>query len=135
MTRMVNRSRRLVGVIFAALVAAAIAAGGAQADRPDLVRAVRAGKAASAAQPASPERFERAAARAGDDAVTRPDDRGGTRGPGTVFSTSPLTVSTVSRDGFQWEDATVGAAAMLVGLLLAGGMAFTVRHRRRVILP
>jgi len=67
-------------------------------------------------------------------AATRPDDRGDARGPGVYFTVPPVAVSAISADGFEWGDAS-GAGAMLVAILLAAGVAVSIRHRGRAILP
>jgi hypothetical protein len=83
-------------------------------------------------------------------AATRPDDRPGLRGPGAVaesFAESvrpddragrrevplevPIVTPTTAADGFDWDDAGVGAGTVggIVALLL-GGM-YVARHGRR----
>jgi hypothetical protein len=73
-----------------------------------------------------------------------PDDRPGIRGPGavpvdveggTLLTVPSVTLPTAADGGFQWEDATLGAGAMLATVLLAAGLAVSFRHRRRVSLP
>jgi hypothetical protein len=39
-----------------------------------------------------------------------------------------------SDDGFQWRDAAVPSAFTIGVLLLAGALAVTIRHRRRIAL-
>lgn len=67
-------------------------------------------------------------------AATRPDDRGSARGPGVYFSAPPVPASS-STDDFQWGDASTGAGAMLAAMLLVAGLAVSIRHRSRAILP
>ena len=83
-------------------------------------------------QPAVSDAFERAVLR--EATPVRPDDRGGPRGPGTVLTGVP-TATTASDDGFQWDDAAFGAAAVLGFALLGTVAAVTIRNRRKVILP
>ena len=57
---------------------------------------------------------------------TRPDDRMGARGPGSLPQLSPVATS----DGFDWNNVGFGAGAALAALLLALGSAIAVRHAR-----
>jgi hypothetical protein len=79
------RVQHLPRAIAAALVAAAVLAGTAQADRPD-DRARMLGVGAISSAVATPDVFERAAIRAMRDGVVRPDDRPGLRGVGGIAS-------------------------------------------------
>ena len=83
---------------------------------------------------AIPDAFERAVARS-TDAVARPDDRGDARGPGVYFTVPPVASAAIAADGFEWGDASAGAGAMLMAILLAAGVAVSLRHRGRTILP
>jgi hypothetical protein len=137
------QAQRLVGSISVALVAAAIGAGAALADRPD-DRAGMLGVGATSSsvgeQPGHPNDRAGLLGVGGLSSVevqavipVRPDDRGGIRGPGSEAAETP-SVTTFSDDGFQWGDAAFGAgAALSLGLLAAGAMA-ALRHRRRVAL-
>lgn len=127
-------TRKISGAMALTLIGAALAASPALAERPDDrggMLGVGAAGAGAATPTAVPDVFERAVARS----VTvpaRPDDRGDARGPGAYFSAPPLPGSAVSADGFAWDDASVGAGAVLAALLLAGGVAVSARHRGRV---
>jgi len=57
---------------------------------------------------------------------TRPDDRLGARGPGSLPQPSPVATS----GGFDWNNVGFGAGAALAALLLALGSAIAVRHAR-----
>ena len=57
---------------------------------------------------------------------TRPDDRLGARGPGSLPQPSPVGTS----GGFDWNNVGLGAGAALAALLLALGSAIAVRHAR-----
>jgi hypothetical protein len=113
---------KLSCAISLALVGAALAAGSAQAQRPD----DRAGMLGVGAVSTS------MAAQSPVSTVTRPDDRGSARGPGTLSSTPPMTVTGRAAGELEWRDASLGAAAMLAAVLLAGGIAHALRDRRRV---
>jgi hypothetical protein len=148
---------RSIGTIVLAFGAAALFAASAQADRPDDRAGMlglggasgaavsvrpddRAGTrgigAVEASQPEIvPDVVARLVATRVDGAPGRPDDRAGARGPGIVFPKAPLGTVTVSADAFEWADATIGAAATLSVILLAGALALTVRQRRRISLP
>ena len=69
------------------------------------------------------------------DAVTRPDDRGDARGPGVYFTVPAVATAAIATDSFEWGDASAGAGAMLMAILLAAGVAVSIRHRGRTILP
>jgi hypothetical protein len=75
----------------------------------------------------APDAFERAVA-IHVASSPRPDDRAGAHGPGAI---SPVTLNpgVSTQDGFQWNDASVGAGAMLAALLLAAAVGLTVRRR------
>jgi hypothetical protein len=60
----------------------------------------------------------------------RPDDRAGIRGPASP-TTAP--VSSTTGSGFKWDEATIGAAAAVGAVLLALGVALTVRHSRQLL--
>jgi hypothetical protein len=61
--------------------------------------------------------------------AVRPDDRAW-RGAGPAPAIVPDATST-GVDGFDWADASIGAAGALgLGLLLIGGTAFVLRQRR-----
>ena len=120
--------------ISLALVGAALAAGTAQAERPDDragMLGVGAASSSVAAPTTVPDVVERAVARARS-TVTRPDDRGAARGPGTISSPPLLTATGRTAGEVEWRDASLGAAAMLAAVLLAGGIAHALRDRRRV---
>jgi len=129
-----HRNHRFVPPLALATVAFAIGAGSAIAGHPNdsagmqVVGAVSAG---APTHPRIPDAFDRPAATS-NSASIRPDDRRSPRGPG-VFSVPPLP-ATVAADDVGWGDASMGAGAMLVALLLAGGLAVSVRHPGRPIL-
>jgi hypothetical protein len=137
------KAQRLVGAISVALVAAAIGAGAALADRPD-DRAGMLGVGATSSsvgeQPSHPNDRAGMLGVGGLSSVevqtvipVRPDDRGGIRGPGPEAAEIP-SVTTFSDDGFQWEDAAFGAGAAFSLVLLGAGAMATIRHRRRVAI-
>lgn len=141
--------RRRIEGLSVCLVLAAVVVLPAQATRPDdrATRAVGTVQAAAipdvferaaAARPESspPDVFERAAARGplpsnASLAGPRPDDRASSRGPGSFATSSSDTVMT--SEGFSWDDALVGASAMLgLCLLTAAGALVATRRRSRV---
>lgn len=77
---------------------------------------------------------ERVAARTVDSAPGRPDDRGGMRGPGAIPASLQSTAAASVESTFQWDDAALGAGAVLGLLLFGGAVGLTIRHRGRVIL-
>jgi hypothetical protein len=141
------------------LVGAALTAGAAQAERPDdrggmlgvgaasastqtaagtipyLSHGIGVGAAsASAVAPSTvPDAFERAVARP-IGTGTRPDDRGEARGPRVYFSVPRPVTRAVSADDFQWRDASAGAGAAILAILLAAGVTVSIRHRGRTAL-
>jgi hypothetical protein len=64
--------------------------------------------------------------------VGSPDDRVFFRGVETPSIPVNVTVSSPS-DGFQWDDAGLGAASTLVLVLLMGAGTLMIRHQRRRI--
>ena len=112
---------KIIVAISLALVGAALAAGAAQAERPD----DRTGMLGVGAVSTD-------AAETAHSAVVRPDDRGAARGPGTISSPPLLTATGRTVGEVEWRDASLGAAAMLAAVLLAGGIAHALRDRRRV---
>jgi hypothetical protein len=60
----------------------------------------------------------------------RPDDRAGIRG---LPSSTAATVSSTTGGGFEWDAASVSAAAAVGAVLLALGVALTARHRRQLL--
>ena len=123
---------RAAAIVAVALATAAAFVGGAQADRPN-DRAGMLGVGATGAQTpiAAPDVFERAVIR--HQAPLRPDDRGGLHGSGLALAGSLPVASGVTGDGFDWGDATFGAASAL-GLVLLGVAAVLTIRRRRLIL-
>jgi hypothetical protein len=112
---------RIILAISLALVGAALAAGAAQAERPD-DRVGMLGVGAVSIE----------TAKTAHSTVLRPDDRGAARGPGTISSPPLLTATGRTAGELEWRDASLGAAAMLAAVLLAGGIAQALRDRRRV---
>ena len=142
------RAHQFMAVLGTALAGAVLLAGGAQAaERPD-DRAGMIGVGAAQAVEAPPDAFERAALRQASTAppdaferavarratvATRPDDRAGARGPGTVSPTlSPS--ADPAEPNIGWNEALLGAAGILVVLLLGAAATLTIRHRGRVVL-
>ena len=64
----------------------------------------------------------------------RPDDRGGVRGPGASTASLPSTAAASVQSTFQWDDAALGAGAVLGLLLFGGAVGLTIRRFGRVIL-
>jgi hypothetical protein len=61
-------------------------------------------------------------------ASTRPDDKAGFRGPGTVESQS-AELASVKGDGFNWQDASIGAGtAVGMALVLMSGLVLLKRR-------
>ena len=146
---MKGKTQQLIGAMTAAMVAAAVLAGGAQAQRPDN-RAGMIGvgstsavavpdafeRAVNAATVAVPDAFERALNNSLAATSVRPDDLGTVRGPGVVgIGDQRTATSAASRDGFEWGDAAVGAGAAIAFLILGGAFLLTTRQRERVITP
>ena len=79
--------------------------------------------------------LEQAPARSLGATPVRPDDRAGMHGPSAIIA-APLPSPTTSsvESSFQWDDAALGAGAMLGLLLLLGAVGLTIRHRGRLIL-
>ena len=143
-------AHRILGMLGMALAGAALFAGGVQAaDRPDdrggligvgatqVVPATpdvfeRAFLRSAAANPV-PDVFERAVLRGSRGVALRPDDRAGARGPGMVATALP-TVAASAGEGFRWNDAFLGAAAMLGVVLFGAAATLTIRHRGGVVL-
>jgi hypothetical protein len=77
---------------------------------------------------------QRVAARRVDSAPSRPDDRAGTRGPGAISTSlqSPAAASVEST--FHWDDAALGAGAVLALLLIGSAVGLMTRRRGRVAL-
>jgi hypothetical protein len=142
-------AHRILRAFALALTGAALLTGGAQAaERPD-DRGGLIGVGGAQVAPASPDAFERAVLRSaaanpvpdvferavlreGRSAV-RPDDRAGARGPGN-FATALPAVAASADSGFRWDDAFLGAAAMLGVVLLGAAATLTIRHRGGVAL-
>jgi hypothetical protein len=63
----------------------------------------------------------------------RPDDRSGGRGSGPILVAAPVApvvaVQTQTENAFQWEDAGIGGAVILVAMILAGSILLAARHR------
>jgi hypothetical protein len=147
------QAQRWIGTVSLMLGAAAILAGGAQADRPDDragMLGVGAASSGEIEQPSHPNDRGRMLGVGGvfagsgpdaelavlrDDAPVRPDDRktrvtagtseNGTRGPGIALSAG----------AFQWGDAAFVAGAAFSLVLVAALAIAAIRHRGRVILP
>ena len=142
-------SHRIAGLSLCLLLAALVAPA-AQATRPDDRPTHGVGTVQTAAIPdvferaaargrglSLPDAFERAAARGPIVSIAvagpRPDDRATTRGPGSFATSSTGTVTTSG--GFSWDDAFLGASAMLgFCLLTAAGLLVATRRRGRVAL-
>ena len=59
---------------------------------------------------------------------SRPDDKAGFRGPGTV-GTRTVEVVSVKGDGFDWQDASIGAGTAIgIALVLMSGLAVMKRR-------
>jgi hypothetical protein len=79
--------------------------------------------------------LERVAARRVDTAPSRPDDRAGTRGAGAISASSHSAAAASVGSTFHWDDAALGAAGAVLGLLLIGSaVGLMTRRRGRVIL-
>jgi hypothetical protein len=65
------------------------------------------------------------AALGSDSSITRPDDRAGLRGVGSLPQPEPA-----GNAGFDWNVVTVGASVTFAALLLAFGSLIAVRHGR-----
>ena len=112
MTRFLHLLAIAASVILA--VGAATAAAGTTPTRPD-DRATHGPGSISRSETTAP---------------TRPDDRAW-RGVGPAATVDVVQSPPVRVDGFDWADAGIGAAAALgLGLLLAGGSALVVRRQR-----
>jgi hypothetical protein len=104
-----NRIAKLTGT---ALVAAALLAPAAWADRPDDLAGPR-GPGAIAAQ----------------NAPARPDDRPGPRGPGAF---ADVTVVETAESSFDWRDAAIGGVGGVgLALLVTGGGVLVLTQTRR----
>lgn len=138
-------AHRILGALGLALTGAVLFAGGAQAaERPD-DRGGMIGVGGAQVLPATPDVFERAVLRSAaanpvpdvferavlreSRSAVRPDDRSGARGPGNFASPLALASASPADDGFRWDDAFLGAAAMLGVVLLGAAATLTIRHR------
>jgi hypothetical protein len=138
-----------IGAMISAVVGvlAPIAGATSQSGRPDdRAGLIGVGAAQTEAQP-TPDLIERAAARivsAQPDLIERaalrstaqslrPDDRAGARGRGALTAVS-LTAVPRTDDGFAWNDAAVGAVAMLGIVLLGAAATFAIRRREHLAL-
>ena len=137
------KAQRLIGTLILVLATAAVLAGTGQAAHPNDKAGIL-GVGGAAASPAAAVTIPNdRGGTIGVGAVqsqalrlataVRPDDRGGPRGPWTLLAASP-TVQAVPGDGFQWDDAALGAGAALCLVLLGMMAAMTIR-RSRVALP
>jgi hypothetical protein len=80
-----------------------------------------------------PDAFERAVAIRRAAAPTRPDDRAAARGAGASAPTAlPARVESET-SAFAWHDATIGAGAVFVALMLVAVVGLTIRRAR--VLP
>ena len=79
-----------------------------------------------------PDVFERAVAIRLAAAPTRPDDRAGARGPGVNAPSADTAPRESGGVAFAWQDATIGASAMLVTLILVAVVGLTIRRARVV---
>ena len=146
---MTARAHRILSTLGTAVAAAALLTGVAQAaERPD-DRGGLIGVGSTQVVPATPDVFERAVLRSAaanpvpdvferavlreSISAVRPDDRAGARGPGIVPTAVP-SVAVSADDGFRWDDAFLGAAAMLGVVLLGAAATLTIRHRGGVAL-
>ena len=121
---MTRTTTRIAGAIALALIGAALAASPALAERPD-DRAQR--------TLGSPGPNWEQALQARSEAMNRYHGLGvGAATIAATTSAAPLPASAASADGFAWDDASVGAGAVLAAFLLVGGVAVSVRHRGRV---
>jgi hypothetical protein len=64
-------------------------------------------------------------------AVRHADDRAGIRGPG--ITQTPQVVLSTSR-GFDWGDASLGAGAALIVVIVVGGVALSRRNRKEPVV-
>ena len=101
--------------LLAVLIATAVLAPVAKAERPDNRGGlIGVGSVTSSAM-----------------APARPDDRAGVRGPGSLSASAAPTIL-VASDGFDWLDASIGAAGAIGIALAAAGLLTAARgHRRR----
>jgi hypothetical protein len=140
-------AHRILRALGLALTGAALLTGGAQAaERPD-DRGGLIGVGGAQVAPTPPDAFERAVLRSAaanpvpdvfERAVLRegrspirPDDRAGARGPGIAATALP-SVAASPDDGFGWDAAFLGAAAMLGVLVLGAAAILAIRSRGSV---
>jgi hypothetical protein len=60
----------------------------------------------------------------------RPDDRAGIRG---IPSPTTVSSSSATGGGLEWSDKTIGAVVAVGAVLVALGVALTVRHSRQLL--
>jgi hypothetical protein len=129
------QTRRIVGVLTATVIGAAMTVSAAQA-RPDDRGGLLGVGSTTSVQSDRPDDRPGALGVGGtlpavqfeQEAAVRPDDRGGLRGPGT---TPPVTLSRLAADdgGFEWGSEEIATAvALLMAMLAAATM--LVNHRR-----
>ena len=125
---------RIVSTSIVTLVAAALLAPAALAERPD-DRAGLLGVGGTGTTASTATRPDNSGALRGPGAFVavvaspvRPDDRGDLRGPGAA----PTVILTQAPAGFDWEDAGIGAlGAFGLALLLFGTLQVVARGRDR----
>jgi hypothetical protein len=144
---MTATAHRLLGTVGTAFAAGALLVGAAQAaERPD-DRGGLIGVGSTQVVPATPDVFERAVLRSAaanpvpdvferavlrdSSSAVRPDDRAGARGPGIAATALP-SVAASPDDGFGWDAAFLGAAAMLGVLVLGAAAILAIRSRGSV---
>jgi hypothetical protein len=67
-------------------------------------------------------------------ASSRPDDKAGFRGPGTVESRT-AELASVKGDGFNWQDASIGAGTTIgIALVLMSGLAVMKRRHSELAI-
>lgn len=125
--------KRILQTTILVLTLAALVTPTALAERPD-DRGGMLGVGAAAIASGSTRPDDRAGTRGpgsvgGSQTAVRPDDLAGVRGPGSIPTV--FVASSSSRDGFDWDDAGVGAVgAFGIALLLLGGLQLAARGRR-----
>ena len=125
MNQITTHLRSVLALATALIVAAIVAAPGFAGRADDRAGVRGAGTPVSTANvPDFVDRY--VAAHAARPATVRPDDRPGMRGE--FPATAPAPEPTRTGDGFQWDDAGIGAG-MLAALLLAGGSGLALLRR------
>ena len=132
-----GQTQRLMGVLTAAVIAAALAVSAAEA-RPDDRGGMLGVGSVTAVQDDRPDDrpgllgVGSVSAPVEQPAAVRPDDRPELRGPGTTPPVA-LAYPAVADDGFEWGTPEIGTGVALAMALLAAAVLLASRRRERAL--